>query len=140
MEVDSNSTLNEWTLVRPKKTKREDQIEDLLMANKSKVFKKDAFSINTSNKFEALADEENINTNSNPNIIKSPPIYVHDVGNIKPMIYQLNLLNPEGYTLKILGNNQVKIIPKTSEIYSFVNRIEILHRDDKLKGRNVKRD
>ena len=101
MEVDSNSTLNEWTLVRPKKTKREDQIEDLLMANKSKVFKKDVFSINTSNKYEALADEDNINRNPNPNIIKLPSIYVHDVGNIKPMIYQLNLLNPQGYTLSI---------------------------------------
>ena len=59
MEVDPNSTLNEWTKVKPKKTKREGQIEDLLMANKSKVFKKDVFSINTSNKYEALADENN---------------------------------------------------------------------------------
>jgi len=32
----------------------------------------------------------------------------------------LNLINPEGYTLKILGNNQVKIMPKNSELYSLI--------------------
>ena len=45
------------------------------------------------------------------------------------MIYQLNLLNPEGYTLKVLGNNQVKIMPKNSELYSLIikdlNKYEI---------------
>ena len=69
--------------MQSEKTKRKGQFDNFLMANQSKVFKRDVFSINTSNKYEALADEDNIN----PNIIKSPPIYVHDVININFNFY-----------------------------------------------------
>jgi hypothetical protein len=51
---------------------------------------------------------------------KPPPIFVHDIVKIKGLTQQLELTARNGYVLKILHNNQVKIQPKAPEFYTAI--------------------
>ena len=121
METEINNSSNEWRIMQSKNSKRKNgQTENSDTEGKTKIHKSHEFNLITSNRFEVLENDNSTNNIKNINTVKSPPIYVHDVININPMIYQLNLINSDGYTLKILNNNQVKIMPKSSECYSLI--------------------
>ena len=48
---------------------------------------------------------------------KPPPIFVDNVSNIQPLILLLKEIAKDQFDLKSLKNQQVKIMPKTSDIY-----------------------
>ena len=79
--------------------------------------------IETQNAFTILqpaSDESNIqdtSTNNKVTPLKSPPIYVSGVEDIRPLKGMLNKIAENNYTLKLLSNNEVKIQPNTSEKY-----------------------
>ena len=123
---DSDISVNptKWTEVNRKRTrespvngskaKRQTLIQDYWLSNP----------IKTTNSFQPLQNQsENIDV-SNPEkkddpikILKSPPIFINGVDNIRPLIELLNKIAENKYTIKILSNNEVKIIPHSPEKY-----------------------
>uniref|UniRef100_A0ABD2VUC9 DNA-directed DNA polymerase n=1 Tax=Trichogramma kaykai TaxID=54128 RepID=A0ABD2VUC9_9HYME len=84
--------------------------------------------IKTQNRFEGLSKESNeddANSTSNPSqgneetvcTQKSAPIFVSNVHSINSLKNALNETAPNGYLMKILANNQVKIQPTSSVHY-----------------------
>lgn len=75
----------------------------------------------TSNQFALLDNEIPIQESSNPiekeKNIKPPPIFIEKVSNIQPLITLLSQTVPNQYEIKVLRNEQVKILPKCHESY-----------------------
>ncbi|KMQ85604.1 nucleic-acid-binding protein from transposon x-element [Lasius niger] len=79
----------------------------------------------TSNRFANLDGNDELqevgtNTEIKEKSIKPPPIFVDGVNNIKPLTQLLNEHAGENYEIKVLHNEQVKIQPKSSEVYSII--------------------
>lgn len=84
--------------------------------------------MSTSNSFSLLDNEDKSDTNPEfkDKSMKPPPIFIDDVSNIQPLISLLNEHANEHYEIKILRNDQVKVQPKFSEVYSkIVKQFEI---------------
>jgi hypothetical protein len=58
-----------------------------------------------------------------PVIPKPPPIFVDGVGEMKPLMEQLEITAKDQYVLKVMNSNQVKIQPTTRESYSAIIKI-----------------
>ena len=73
------------------------------------------------NPFNLLATDEDTEDNTQKvhveKISKSPPIFVSGVEDIGPLTKLLDEIDGKNYSLKILANNQVKILPSMSEKY-----------------------
>ncbi|KMQ86632.1 nucleic-acid-binding protein from transposon x-element [Lasius niger] len=82
--------------------------------------------IPTSNRFEQLDQDESSPIDNNNNqerkekIPKFPPIFVAGVSNIQPLTRLLEEIAFNKYEIKIPNDDQVKILPKSSEVYSTV--------------------
>lgn len=76
--------------------------------------------ITTSNRFEVLpvdSDALDDTPETSQNEPKPPPIFVAEVGYLKPLSELLEQIIPGAYSLKCLYNNQIKIQPTTSDSY-----------------------
>ncbi|KAL0268780.1 UNVERIFIED_CONTAM: hypothetical protein PYX00_002715 [Menopon gallinae] len=73
--------------------------------------------IPTTNRFEHLPDPTPAITESSslPQEQKSPPIFVCGVQNIRPLQNLLDQIARDRYSIKLLGSDQVKIQPSSSE-------------------------
>lgn len=70
------------------------------------------------NRFAPLQIQDDTqNAPNNERLPKPPPIFVDNVSNIKPLILLLKEIAKDQFDLKSLKNQQVKIMPKTSDIY-----------------------
>lgn len=72
----------------------------------------------TSNQFDSL-DETEIE----PNVAhepKPPPIFVNDVENIAPLHVLLQSIASDGYDLKVINSNNVKIMANSKVLYSAI--------------------
>ena len=114
---------SKWTAINRKRTrsspdhgsksKRQTLIQDYWLPNPTKI----------SNTFQILQNKSDTEV-SNPDTVinpvkspKSPPIFISGVENIQPLINLLNTIAENSYTLKILSNNEVKILPHSPEKY-----------------------
>lgn len=72
----------------------------------------------TANQFDVLSDE----VVEPPAIVepKPPPIFINDVDNIAPLQALLLSVAPEGYNMKIINSNSVKIISKSKDSYTAI--------------------
>lgn len=78
-----------------------------------------------SNRFANLDGNDELqevgtNTEIKEKPIKPLPIFVDGVNNIKPLTQLLNEHAGENYEIKVLHNEQVKILSKSSEVYSII--------------------
>lgn len=75
-----------------------------------------------SNRFENLETEDHPETDpsTNEKLTKPPPIFVDKVNNVQPLIKLLNDHVNNNYEIKVLRNDQVKILPRTSEAYTTI--------------------
>ncbi|GAB0086613.1 uncharacterized protein DMENIID0001_007100 [Sergentomyia squamirostris] len=114
-------------------------------------------SVTTKNQFDPLADRNEDNDNilaekspssenqtestesTKTNEPKPPPIFVHGVEEIKPLLDLLEDLIPGSYTLKTLHNNQVKIQVGSSDNYRVVYK-ELLDKKTELHSYQFKKD
>lgn len=85
--------------------------------------------VNPQNRFHALdaEDDENVENAWNEQkeeIIKPPALFVPDILDIKPLMELLDEVAKNGYNIKMVKQNQVKIQPKAPTNYSAI--IEIL--------------
>lgn len=71
-------------------------------------------------KRSSILAEDDTSDNNEPTTVerKSPPIFVAGVETINPLIALLNNEAKDNYAIKTLHNNEVKILPKNSEVYS----------------------
>lgn len=87
--------------------------------------------IPVSNRFSVLEieDENNehqISAEPKEKSAKPPPIFVDKVSNIQPLIQMLNDHANGNYEIKVFHNEQVRIQPKTQEVYStIVKQLEL---------------
>ena len=95
--------------------KRQTQIKDYWL-NKPVVTQNSYGKLTVEEDPDQVDDQDNVNT-SKVNAQKSPPIFVSGVENIAPLKTLLDKIAENNYTLKILFNNEVKIIPNSSEKY-----------------------
>jgi len=75
----------------------------------------------TQNRFENLQEvhtEESPSTSTTLKLTKPPPIFVHGVLNIKPLISLLENIAKEEYEIKTLNTSVIKIQVKKKETYS----------------------
>lgn len=81
----------------------------------------------TQNRFAGLQDEENTQKADLPEYIpKPPPIFVDKVENINPLCALLKEHVGNNFSLKILRDNQIKIMPKSQESYrKIVKELEV---------------
>ena len=93
-------------------------------AKKRQTYIKDYWlnkTIISENPFNLLATDEDTEDNTQKvhveKISKSPPIFVSGVEDIGPLTKLLDEIDGKNYSLKILANNQVKILPSMSEKY-----------------------
>lgn len=86
---------------------------------------------NTNNNIYSALDTNEDITENEPvieYIPKPPPIFVDKVENIQPLYSLLKDTIKDDFTLKILRENQVKILPKSQESYSkIVKQLESKH-------------
>lgn len=98
--------------------KRQTQIQDYWLSKP----------VATNNSFEELQNiEDTIETTNSGDenstivkVYKSPPIYVSGVEDISPLKTLLDKIAINDYTLKILSNNEVKILPNSSDKYLMI--------------------
>lgn len=84
--------------------------------------------VSTSNSFASLEeeDQQETNTDLNEKTTKLPPIFIDKVSNMQPLIKLLNDHANGNYETKVLRNEQVKILLKTSEVYTtIVKQLEL---------------
>lgn len=78
------------------------------------------------NIFNNLENEDEVNpTESNSekaNEPKPPPIFIDKVEDINPLTALLTILCPNQYTMKALGEEQVKLQPNTGEAYTKITK------------------
>lgn len=82
--------------------------------------------VEVQNRFNSLGetagndnDDDNVENNSEkPNVRKPPPIFVTNSECIQPLTSLLDEIAKDNYTVKALYNNEVKIQPKTAEMYT----------------------
>lgn len=127
------SQISQWQTVERKRGRKENTDKT---AQANKQTKCSNYWLNppthTSNRYETLQDkdtenedieleqtgQENINT-SEP---KPPPIFVSGVKAIAPLHKLLDQIAKDEYDIKILYNDEVKILPKTSEKYTTITK------------------
>jgi hypothetical protein len=54
---------------------------------------------------------------------KPPPIFIYGIKDIQPLTKQLNITAGNGYFMKILPNDQVKVQPKSPECFSSIIKV-----------------
>lgn len=118
----SESADQQWQPFAKKKRIRSSPGET--MAKKRQTYIKDYWlskTIISENPFNPLATDEDTENNTQKvceeKISKSPPIFVSGVEDIGPLTKLLEEIDGKNYSLKILANNQVKILPSMSEKY-----------------------
>jgi hypothetical protein len=74
----------------------------------------------TSNRFSTLMEETTNEAHTQRVDHKPPPIFVSGVVNIKPLIELLNVIAPDKYLVKTLPNEQVRVQPTESSIYTSI--------------------
>lgn len=77
----------------------------------------------TKNRFEALTELTELNTNEEPiipRLPRPPPIFIDDVENIQPLKLMLDQIAGDQYLMKILYDKKVKVMAKTSDKYTLI--------------------
>uniref|UniRef100_A0A1B0CRN6 Putative nucleic-acid-binding protein from transposon x-element n=1 Tax=Lutzomyia longipalpis TaxID=7200 RepID=A0A1B0CRN6_LUTLO len=102
----------------------------------------------TANKFNEL-DEEHSSDNTNGEQLtgsecpkrepRPPPIFIYNVVVIQPLTALLNAIAPNGYTVKILSNDQVKLQMQTIEAYRMAIK-ELQDRNTELHTYQIKKE
>lgn len=120
MEILTATDSDQWTKVPERKRQRESP--EINKALKQK--KLDAYWLSqptpTSNRFSELDNDsqeaQTIEIVEKP--AKAPPLYVDRVSNIQPLLKMLDEIAADNYELKVLRNDQVRIQPKSTEVYT----------------------
>lgn len=119
---------NNWTEIRRKRQRNSPEN----LSRNLKQTKLNNYWLSTpvpiSNRFENLETEDHPETDpsTNEKLTKPPPIFVDKVNNVQPLIKLLNDHVNNNYEIKVLRNNQVKILPRTSEAYTtIVKQLEL---------------
>ena len=76
--------------------------------------------LTTSNRFSTLMEETTNEAVAKQIDHKPPPIFISGVVNIKPLIDLLNVIAPDKYVVKTLPNDQVRVQPTESPIYTSI--------------------
>lgn len=77
----------------------------------------------TSNQFQTLPlDEDNQDTNDKPYVAKPPPVFIPSISNVKDLTALLSA-SVTDFTVRIIGNNQAKIQPATTDGYREIVKI-----------------
>jgi len=76
--------------------------------------------LTTSNRFSTLTEEITNEAPATPADHKPPPIFISGVANIKPLIELLNAIAPDKYLVEKLPNEQVRVQPMESSIYTSI--------------------
>lgn len=114
----NNPPANNWQTVPNKKRNRSPD-RNLAQNKKSQYW----LGTPTSNSFEPLQMEDAQTDGENQPTLKvaqPPPIFIAEVKSIKPLTTLLDEIAKDNFTLKALGNEQVKIQSATSVIYSTI--------------------
>lgn len=133
LAIDGQTSQNsgtEWTSVVHKKRQRQSP-EHKGRIRKQTILNDYWLSKSTpiSNTFQALAERDDDDDKNeiegkeqNDTLVakKPPPIFVEGVEEMKPLTDELQKCAPNGYTIKSLNNNQVKIQPDTSQTYTVI--------------------
>lgn len=123
---DHTTTNDKWTEVKkkrlrdsPKTLKRnlkQTKLNNYWLSNPVPTFNSfDNLDVETQHDAEAHQA-----SNSSEKSIKPPPIFVDKVNNVQPLIKLLNDYVNNNYEIKVLRNEQVKILSKTSEAYTII--------------------
>jgi hypothetical protein len=72
------------------------------------------------NRFSSLMEETSDEAPVQHTDPKPPPIFISGVANIKPLIDLLNVIAPNKYLVKTLSNEQVRVQPAESSIYTSI--------------------
>lgn len=115
--TESSNTEGIWQDVNQKRKKRDSPEEN---RNIKKKTINDHW-LATANRYQPLTVEEaEMENETVPKVLKAPPIFVHGVNNIKPLIELLNTLAKDNYETKLISGSQVKIQLKSTEKYNVV--------------------
>jgi hypothetical protein len=76
--------------------------------------------IPTTNRFSSLSEEHMEEADKQSTEPKPPPIFISGVTNIKPLIDLLNTIAKDKYLVKTLYNNQVRVQPTESSVYTTI--------------------
>ena len=76
--------------------------------------------IPTTNGFSSLSEEQMEEADKQRTESKPPPIFISGVTNIKPLIELLNTIAKDKYLVKTLYNDQVRVQPTESSIYTTI--------------------
>jgi hypothetical protein len=76
--------------------------------------------IPTANRFISLSVDQMEETNKQSTEPKPPPIFISGVTNIQPLIELLNTVAKDKYLVKTLYNDQVRVQPTESPIYTTI--------------------
>lgn len=113
----------EWKIVENKKRNRTSP--DKRSVKQTKINDYWLNTPTTSNRFEQLGndvDAEQQMDNEEQKEPKPPPIFIKGVKNITPLTTLLNHITKNGYEIKVLGYDQIKVQPKTVEYYKTITQ------------------
>ena len=76
--------------------------------------------ITTTNRFGTLTEDAAEEASAEQDDHKPPPIFILGVANIKPLTDLLNVIAPDKYLVKTLSNEQVRVQPTESSVYTSI--------------------
>jgi hypothetical protein len=74
----------------------------------------------TTNRFSSVMEETTEEAPAQHTDPKPPPIFISGVVNIQPLIELLNVIAPNKYLVKTLSNEQVRVQPTESTVYTTI--------------------
>jgi hypothetical protein len=92
--------------------------------------------LTTTNRFSSLMEET---TEEAPAQHTDPPVFISGVVNIQPLIELLNVVAPSKYLVKTLSNEQVRVQPTESSLYTTIIK-ELMEKNTEFHTYNPRQD
>lgn len=95
----------------------------------------------TQNRFAILSDDESEveEVNAKPEEIKPPPLFITGVKDIKPLNLLLEEIANNGYSIKLVNQEEVKIQASSMEVYDLIS-VELKNRNTEFFSYRKKQD
>ena len=112
-------TEEQWKAVSRKRSRKMEG-QDILNENRQCYWL--GGPIPTTNRFNSLSEEQMEEANNQSTEPKPPQIFISGVTNIQPLIELLNTIAKDKYLVKTLYNDQVRVQPTESPMYTTIVR------------------
>lgn len=99
----------DYTLVTSKRKKESPEVKPRSKQSKVSTWLSKTQTTSTNNRFELLDKDSNEETTPALKPARPPPIFIAGVQDVNPLMTELKTLFTDGFTMKILNNDEVKI-------------------------------